>query len=319
MKNFLKISLFGIFIGFVMIILFSIKSEDSFISVLNKIIISQYGSGIYSDEDISFLNIESVVSKDTENFFIIGDDIEIESSDNVENIKVQYYNLPNVRVELNQSTANSYMIRFNYTKFEIVFNKKIQDYKKVKVLVPKNSKYIIFTVVARELKLDGINAGRMNIWANGVGAGNINISNISADDFSLLSYDKVVNIKNSNIKTFKNDLNSNNVNLENVNGNKFIIGDKASFVNMNEYNNHPAVNVTLNNSFFEDQEYYGRELNVNINNNIDINNYYFNINSKNGVNKINGKEYNSIYETNNLNSSKYKIRAGTKNLNLKIN
>ncbi len=319
MKKFLKISLFCIFIGLVMIILFSTSDNESFISTLSKLIISPYKSGMYSNEDIAALKTESIANENTKVFFIHANDLDIETTDKVSNITVQYYNLPNVKIEITQQDQYSYSANFNYNKYELVFNREIEKYKKVKVLVPKDLKLEIFLVSAENINLDGINATRMLAIADYDQLGTLNMSNVNSDELQV-HYHNIINVKDSNIKSFSTDFEGDiNFNLENVNGNSLVIGNK--YESSNEYLYNMKANITLKNSFFDNQGYYSKELNVNINNNKDISEYYFKLNTlnlPNVINMVNDKEYDLNYESNNLESSNYKIKTRSQNLNLKI-
>jgi hypothetical protein len=80
------------------------------------------------------------------------------------------------------------------------------------------------------------------------------------------------------------------------------------------------VKVNLNNVDYTNQGYYGNDINIYINNNLELSKYYFIFTKRDneGSIKINNKEYTSDYESDNKNDCKYKISVRSNKANFEI-
>lgn len=330
MKSILKIGYMSIIVALGMIILFHVKSGQSFMEVMNNIVISEYDNGQFSEEYIQkYSKREISIDKNTESFIISAKYLDINVSENAENILLEYYDLPNVVEEVEEVKGLGYSASFTESKYEIVFNKNIENYKRVKVTFPKGMEFDKFWAGAKELNMNGINANDITILStNSEKKGYVKVSNLNAKSCRIMPRRESIEVNDSIIDDLLIiSLNSAKVNINNTKGNNLRIGSldsdsKKSMIyslqNERLFEQHINYDVSLNKAEFKSQEYCAGELKIRIDNS-NLNDYYFDLTSIKGTNKINNKIYESNYINGNNEDNKYKIDTVSKNLDLQIN
>lgn len=332
MKKILKISFLCILIGIGMITLAEIGSNENFFSTMNKVVISEFKSGIYSENSLDELKYKVEVKKDIKSLVIRAKYVDVNVSDTAENITVEYYNLPTLKYENENLNEDIYDLFANYSKYNIVFNQEYKNYERVKITIPKDNKFEHFWIVGKEVNINGVNSNYttlLNFDYDNDGV--LNLTNVNTESCRIINEKENITIKNSNIKDLSienmNSLNFNNynINFENVKGDNLNIGSTGSREYMIEQlkdsiygPNYSRLNVSLKKSEFKNNQFFATDANIEIDNNSIIDDYNFNIISISGNNKINNKKYESEYNNKSVNS-KYKIDAVTKNLNIGIN
>lgn len=200
MNKFLKFSLITILIGISMLIFFCIYTGDFSFKSINDIIISQYRSGIYTEKDISNMNDDKILNVADGKLLIYAKYIDVQVSKDVDKIHIEYYSLPNVNINFSESSDGGTSAVFLSTKFEIVFNKNIEDYKKVKVIVPENTNFNSLFLIGQDIKVDGINSEKISLLSEYTSSKNIlNVSNINVQKCYIQFSESKIDIKNSKI------------------------------------------------------------------------------------------------------------------------
>lgn len=315
MKKLLKVSLFLILLGISSIIFFYLCEGQSFIDTVKDIVISQNRSGIYSEENISNLDIDEKVSKNINSFSVRAKYIDIEVSKDINEIHIEYYILPNVKREANQNSDENYSVSFLDSNYEIVFNKNIDKYKRVKVTIPEDKKFDFFMASGQEIKINGVLAKNMIAVVYAIPNSVARISNVNADEMTVASYEvENVTINDSNIEKLKIQSGKKAIfEFTNLNGNTIIFNDKSSTIT--GFGNSKVI---LNNVKYKEQGYYTSNFDIEINNNMSLSDYYFNLITEGGKIKINDQDYTSNYESTNKDRSIYKIYVKSNNADLKI-
>lgn len=325
MKQLLKISFLFVIIGFVMIALFYVKNNESFISVMNKVVISEYESGLYSEGDLQLVKAEVSLSKNVKIFGINAKYIDVKVSENVDTVKIEYYNFPGITAVTESSNEEVYSSYFTYPKYQIMFNKNLKEYQRVKITVPKNYQFEHFWVNCQELNIDGINSNVLMILPIDYNEnGYINLSNLNVNEGTIMTNIKEINVKNSKINNLKINCPDLKLKIDNVKGDNLSFGSVVSKDTLVEYlrdykDSNQKVDAVLNKVEFKNYGFYSRNLSVKMNNGVSLNDYYFKMNSVNGTNTINNKKYENNYESTNYENSKYKIETISTKASLQIN
>ncbi len=325
MKQLLKISFLFVIIGFVMIALFYIKNNESFISVMNKVVISEYESGLYSKWDLELVKSEVSLNKNVKAILINAKYIDVQISENIDTVKVEYYNFPGIMATTEPLNEEMYSLYFTYPKYQIVFNKNLKEYQRVKVTVPKNYQFEHFWVNGQEINIDGINSNVLMILPIDYnGKGYINLSNLNVNEGTIMTNIKEIDVKNSKINNLKINCPDLKLKIDNVKGDNLSFGSVTSKDTLVEYlkdykDSNQKVDAVLNKVEFKNYGFYSRNLSVKMNNGVSLNDYYFKMNSVNGTNTINNKKYENNYESTNYENSKYKIETVSTRTSLQIN